>query len=273
MATNLGRPSTRAVFFDLAGTLIKVRGGIGAQYSAIARDYGVEADAAAIDVAFPGAFASADSRRGTDPQILADSRRGADPQRADSRRFHGVSAEVASLEKGFWKEVVRLVFAEAGGLGQFRDGQFDRYFDRLFDYFATSAGWTIYPDVVPVLGDLKRRGFILGLITNFDHRVFTLVDALELACFIDSITIPALAGAAKPERAIFGYALARHGLQASEAVQVGDSIRDDVEGACAAGLRGVLVDRRGRSTHPAGIPTISSLDHLLSILPLISGRL
>jgi len=257
MATNLGRPSTRAVFFDLAGTLIKVRGGIGAQYSAIARDYGVEADSEAIDAAFPRAFASADSRRSTGPQI-----------HADSRRFHGVSAEVASLEKGFWKEVVRLVFAEAGGLGQFRDGQFDRYFDRLFDYFATSAGWTIYPDVVPVLGDLKRRGFILGLITNFDHRVFTLVDALELACFIDSITIPALAGAAKPERAIFGYALARHGLQASEAVQVGDSIRDDVEGACAAGLRGVLLDRKDR----AGADDVERIRSLAELPPLIGLR-
>jgi putative hydrolase of the HAD superfamily len=179
-----------------------------------------------------------------------------------------VSAEVASLEKKFWKEVVRLVFAEAGGLGQFRDGQFDRYFDRLFDYFATSAGWTIYPDVVPLLGDLKRRGFILGLITNFDHRVFRLIDALDLARFIDSITIPALAGAAKPEAAIFGYALARHGLQASEAVQVGDSIRDDVEGACAAGLRGVLLDREDR----AGADDVERIRSLAELPPLIGLR-
>jgi putative hydrolase of the HAD superfamily len=268
MPGNLDNASSRAVFFDLAGTLIRVRGGIGARYSTIAREYGVDADASAIDGAFPGAFASvsADSRRGTGPQI-----------RADFRRF--AADEVASLEKGFWKEVVRRIFADAGALAQFRGDQFDRYFDRLFDYFATAAGWTIYPDVVPVLGDLKGRGFVLGLITNFDSRVFKLIEALDLSRFIDSITIPALAGAAKPEAAIFEYALARHGLRPSEAVQVGDSLRDDVEGAGAAGLRGVLIDRNrfarsgqgpsagvARSGHGADYATITSLEELTLLL-------
>lgn len=222
MAANLDNSSTHAVFFDLAGTLIEVRGGIGAQYTAIAREYGVEADAQAISRAFPGAFASAGRMVFPRPD----------------------AAEAASLEKGFWKEVVRLVFAETGALTQFQEGQFDRCFERLFDYFATAAGWRVYPDVVPVLGDLKRRGLILGLITNFDYRVFKLIDALGLSRFIDSITIPSLAGAAKPEAAIFEYALARHGLRGSESIQVGDSIRDDVEGARAAGLRGLLIDRK-----------------------------
>ncbi len=168
---------------------------------------------------------------------------------------------MASLEKEFWKEVVRLIFDRTGALVQFREGQFDRYFDHLFEYFATAAGWTIYPDVVPVLGELKRRGFILGLITNFDRRVFKLIEALDLSRFIDSITIPALAGAAKPEAAIFEYALARHGLQASEAVQVGDSLRDDVEGARAAGLRGVLIEDKA-SGFLTGQPPVAWLGAL-----------
>jgi putative hydrolase of the HAD superfamily len=213
---------TRAVFFDLAGTLIRVRGGIGAQYAAIARQFGVEADAGAIDRAFKGAF-----------------------ERVGRMVFpRPDAAEVASLEKEFWKQVVRLILAETGALQRFGNAQFDRYFDHLFDYFATSAGWTVYPDVVPALDRLKRGRLIVGLITNFDRRVFRLIEALGLSRFIDSVTIPSLAGAAKPEAAIFEYALARHGLRAGEAVQVGDSIRDDVEGARAAGLRGVLIDRK-----------------------------
>jgi len=145
-------------------------------------------------------------------------------------------------------------FAEIGLLERFEDGQFDRYFDRLYDYFATAAGWIVYPDVVPALEHLKRHGFIVGLITNFDSRVFRLIDALDLARFIDSITIPALAGAAKPEAGIFEYALARHGLRAGEAVQIGDSMEDDVEAACTAGLQGVLIDRKGRTRAGSGLP-------------------
>ena len=157
MALDPGNSSIRAVFFDLAGTLITVRGGIGAQYSAMAREYGVEADAAAIDGAFFNAFrstgrmvfeqpdpdevASADLRRNTGPQIHADSRTKSGPQvHADSRRMVRVTPEVAALEKRFWKKVVRLVFAATGALAQFPPGQFDRYFDRLFDYFATATG-------------------------------------------------------------------------------------------------------------------------------------
>lgn len=237
--------SCRAVFFDLAGTLIKVRGGIGTQYSAVAREFGVEADPKAIDAAFAPSFA------------------------AVGRMVFGRpdAAEAASLEKDFWKQVVRLVFAETGALEHFRQDDFGRYFDRVFDYFATSAPWMIYPDVVPVLDDLKRRGLILGLITNFDSRVFRLIDALGLAPFIDSVTIPALACAAKPEAGIFEFALARHRLRAGEAVQVGDSIRDDVEGARAAGLRGVLIDRKDR-VGSENVERIRSLEELPALVGL-----
>jgi len=90
-------------------------------------------------------------------------------------------------------------------------------------------------------------------------------DAVGLGGLIDSITIPALAGAAKPDRAIFEYALARHRVPASSAIQVGDSISDDVEGARAAGLRAILIDRRGHSRErdvPEGTIVIASLDEL-----------
>lgn len=236
----------RAVFLDLAGTLIEVRGGIGLQYSSMAREYGVEVGADPIGAAFPAA--------------LADAGRMVFP-RPDA-------AEVASLEKGFWKNVVRSVFARAGALDRFEDGQFDRYFDNLFEYFATSAGWHVYPDVRPTLARLRGEGLVIGLVTNFDSRVFRLVDALGLSDSIDSITIPSLAGAAKPEPGIFEYALARHGLRAADAIQVGDSVGDDVEGARAAGMRAILIDRTRRprpESTPGVISTLADLPRLLGL--------
>ena len=52
-------------------------------------------------------------------------------------------------------------------------------------------------------------------------------------------------GAAKPERAIFEHALALAGVGAERAWHVGDDLRDDVEGARAAGIRAVLLARGG----------------------------
>ncbi len=237
-------PRARAVFLDLAGTLIQVRGGIGLQYAEIAREYGVRAEPDAITAAFPAAL------------------------RAAGRMVfvHPDAAEVASLEKGFWKNVVRSVFERAGALQQFEGASFDRCFERLFEYFATAAGWSIYPDVRPALARLRKDRLIVGLITNFDARVFRLIDALGLSGSIDSIMIPSLAGAAKPEPRIFECALSAHRLAAHEAVQVGDSIGDDVEGARAAGMRGILIDRAGRN--PGGADVITTLADLPPLLGL-----
>lgn len=244
MTRNLDNSGIRGVFFDLAGTLIRVRGGIGAQYALIAGEFGVSADPVAIDRAFGRAFASAGSTVFARPD----------------------AAEVASLEKGFWKEVVRLVFAQTGAFSQFNPGDFDRCFERLFDYFATAAGWDVYPDVVPSLERLKREGRIVGLITNFDLRVFKLIDALHLSRLIDSVTVPGVAGAAKPDAAIFDFALARHDLGPRQAIHVGDSIGDDVEGANAAGMKAVLLDRRKRVEPPPGVVAIASLEELPALL-------
>jgi len=53
------------------------------------------------------------------------------------------------------------------------------------------------------------------------------------------------AGARKPDPAIFEAALALAGCSAPEAVHVGDTREEDVEGAEAAGIRALLLDRKG----------------------------
>ncbi|HUK77195.1 MAG TPA: HAD hydrolase-like protein, partial [Thermoleophilia bacterium] len=62
------------------------------------------------------------------------------------------------------------------------------------------------------------------------------------------------------------------GAAAAEAVMVGDSRHDDVEGALAAGLaRAVLIDRAGRSRTLRGdarAPVIASLEELPAVLGL-----
>jgi putative hydrolase of the HAD superfamily len=70
---------------------------------------------------------------------------------------------------------------------------------------------------------------------------------LGIERFFDTVTIASLARAAKPAPQIFEIALEKHAVDPDEALHVGDSVRDDVEGATKAGLTGVLLDRVGRS--------------------------
>ena len=59
-------------------------------------------------------------------------------------------------------------------------------------------------------------------------------------------------GKTKPHRTIFRAMLERLAVEPAEAVMVGDTIEDDVEGALAVGMRAVLLDREGRFPDYAG---------------------
>jgi putative hydrolase of the HAD superfamily len=83
---------------------------------------------------------------------------------------------------------------------------------------------------------------------------------------VDGAISSAEAGAAKPAPAIFERALELAGAGAAGAMHAGDSLRYDVAGALAAGLRPVLVARTGRPPAvPAGVSVIASLAQLAAL--------
>ena len=231
-----------AVCFDAAGTLIRVRGSVGRQYAAVARRFGVEADADALDAGFPAAFRSA-------------------PPMA----FAGAAADaVPALERALWRALVRRL-AETAGLAPALDAVgFDRYFDQLYDHFATPAAWEVYPDVRPTLAAVRARGCRIGLVTNFDGRIVALLEALELRPWFDALTLSSRVGVAKPDARIFASAVSALGVPPAAALHVGDSPEEDVAGARAAGLAVVLLDRDGR--HPGVPERVGSLEEVTALL-------
>jgi putative hydrolase of the HAD superfamily len=82
---------------------------------------------------------------------------------------------------------------------------------------------------------------VILVVSNFDARVRGLLDALALSPLIDGVTLSSEAGAAKPDPTIFHRALADARLDAARVVHVGDTVREDLQGAHAAGLRVILV--------------------------------
>ncbi|HEY5626312.1 MAG TPA: HAD family hydrolase, partial [Nitrospira sp.] len=99
-------------------------------------------------------------------------------------------------------------------------------------------------------------------------RLFTILRGLGIDRVFDTVTISSLTQAAKPAPKMFQAALEKHALDPEEAMHVGDSLRDDAEGAIRAGIKGILLDRESRcsDTLPAGAVKISTLSDLLPLL-------
>ena len=226
----------RAILLDAAGTLIDVARPLGDVYAELAREFGANLDPDTLTAGFRTAFADT-------PPMAFPGRRGLDLDRA---------------ERGWWRAVVERVTGAAGGIPEF-----DAYFDCLYAHYASAPAWRIYPEVPAVLAALRERDLGLAVVSNFDSRLPPLLDALGLAVFFDAVVCSGAVGAAKPDRTIFAHALAALGVEASEALHVGDSREADYDGARSAGIDALLVDR-GTSAH--GADTIPDLRGILDYL-------
>lgn len=230
----------RAVFFDAGGTLIRVQGSVGAAYAAIAAAHDVRVAAEEIETRFAAAF-----RRM--PPLCFPGRH---------------TEEIAALEHGWWKHLVRHVFAGV----PFRN--FDAYFEELFDYFADPLSWELFPDVRPALESLATRGMRMGIVSNFDGRLPRICAGLGIAPFFETVVMSGSAGYAKPAAEIFRIALDTLGVAAAEALHVGDSLEEDVGGAQSAGLQARLIRRRDTRGHPQEIDDLRRIVDQICAPPL-----
>ncbi len=236
----------RVVFFDAADTLFHVKGSVAEIYLQYAVQYGFSHrpdSLSAIKQAFSRAF------REAPPPIFVS----AEP------------AQIKQSERLWWFDIVHNVFYRVGMFERFDD-----FFDRIFAVFEDAGSWRLFPETLSTLTSLKESGLELGIISNFDSRLFLVMRGLGIADLFDTITISSLAQAAKPSAKIFQLALDQHAVDPEEALHVGDSLRDDVEGAGKAGLHAVLLDRQGRS-QSSGVRTIQSLDELMPLIKRLAG--
>ena len=102
-----------------------------------------------------------------------------------------------------------------------------------------------YPDAAPALAALRDRGLALVCVSNWDVSLGDVLDRCGLGEALDGVVTSAAAGAAKPDPAIFAIALERAGCEPGEALHVGDTPDEDIDGARAAGIPALLIDRNG----------------------------
>jgi putative hydrolase of the HAD superfamily len=128
-----------------------------------------------------------------------------------------------------------------------------------------SLHFRAFPDARPALEALRGRELRLVVVSNWDCSLPEVLGRVGLAPLLDGVVASATVGARKPSAAIFERGLSVAGVEPAEAVHVGDSVVDDVEGAQGAGIEPVLLRRDGGSG-PAGVRTVSSLGELAGLL-------
>ncbi|MHB8658779.1 MAG: HAD family hydrolase [Solirubrobacteraceae bacterium] len=125
--------------------------------------------------------------------------------------------------------------------------------------------FSAFPDARPAIAAARERGVRVVVVSNWDASLTDVLAHLGLAPLLDGVLTSAQVGARKPAPAIFQAALRLAGVEPGEAVHVGDSPAEDVDGARAAGIEPILISRDG-VRGPAGVRTITSLAELGSAL-------
>jgi putative hydrolase of the HAD superfamily len=123
-----------------------------------------------------------------------------------------------------------------------------------------SLHFTAYDDAPPALAKLRDAGIRRVVVSNWDVSLHEVLDRVGLAPVLDGVITSAEVGAGKPDPRLFERGLELAGVEAQDALHVGDTIAYDVEGARAAGIPAVLIVREGEP--PDGVPTVRRLTDL-----------
>lgn len=214
------------IFFDVGGTLLRTNPSIGAIYAEVAARHGIEVDGKEVEERMRSNF--------------FEKRSGERDKRAETVD-HTLSLDSA---RRFWRGLVRA------GLGPAAEvPQFDPYFDDVFEEFSRAHRYRFFDDVEPVLTSLERIGCRLGIISNWDIRLRRVLEEMGADKRFEVIVISGEVGSEKPDPAIYQKAREMAGAGPEDRlIQIGDSRRDDVEGAIASGFEARFLNRWGGDT-------------------------
>jgi putative hydrolase of the HAD superfamily len=209
----------KVIFLDAVGTILGIKGSVGKVYADLAQQFAVTVTEEHLNTAFYDVFHDADA------PIFPDS----------------TPLEIPAKEYQWWQAIATKTFQKIGVFEQFKD--FNSFFSELYAHFATASPWYVYPDVLPALEYWQNQGIELGIVSNFDSRIYAVLQALSLDKFFTSVTISTEVAVAKPDAKIFEIALNKHNIKPQETWHIGDSYEEDYQGAKALGIKAILINR------------------------------
>jgi len=167
----------------------------------------------------------------------------------------------AERSRAFWSEIYARLLVKLGVSDP--DAGHANY---LYDEFSKPEHYALFPDALPALRELAASGYTLGIVSNFESWLTTLLERLGISPLMSVVVVSGDEGIEKPDPKIFRLALDRLDASPERAVYVGDNPRIDVEAALALGMGAVLVDRRGVHDGFRTSPVVRSLEQVPAVI-------
>lgn len=223
------------VTFDAGGTLLRPHPSVGAIYREVALNHGCDYPAELLDGRFRAAFHTV-SKDDSVP----------DPE---------------ARERDFWRQVVSETIADPNLV---RPVDFKAFFAELWETFAHASRWREFDGAREMLRELKKRGFRLGIISNWDQRLHTVLEESGLHSLFEVVVISTEARCEKPNEQIFRVAEKAFGIDRRHCLHVGDSRKHDIDGAVSAGWRALLIRQDNQSLRSGEVGSLSQIPGLFS---------
>jgi FMN phosphatase YigB (HAD superfamily) len=113
----------------------------------------------------------------------------------------------------------------------------------LFDYFnANGQHWILKDGVKELLVELKSKGCLISLVSNFDTRLYDVLDKMEISNNFDSIFVSQEVGLEKPDTEFFKLPLMKHNIKAENSFLIGDSYGLDYLPGVKLSIKTYLLD-------------------------------
>jgi putative hydrolase of the HAD superfamily len=206
----------RTVTFDAANTLIRLTSPASQTYAEVAGRFGAVLDPARLNRAFLRAWKEL-------PRL---------PDQSGPRADDG---------RSWWRDLVATTLS----IAEYRVNPFPDYFEAVYEEFTRPGIWQLKPGVTEALGTFRRAGFRLGVVSNFDRRLYLIFKTLGILDQFEHVIISSEVGADKPSPRIFGEVLQRFQIYPNEVLHVGDEEEIDGIGARSAGISAFILGKDG----------------------------
>jgi putative hydrolase of the HAD superfamily len=209
----------KAIFFDAAGTLIRLTKSVGTNYAQVAARQGLALDPAQLDRAFAAVWREMPVRPAT-----------GEPREDD--------------DKGWWRDLVeRMLDRVTPRIDPLTRATF---FETAYGHFSEPGVWELYPEAREVI-EILAPDFELAVVSNFDGRLRVIFEHLAISKYFRHLFISSELGADKPDSLIYRRALETSGLAPGEVLHAGDDPVRDWSAASGAGLKVFRLERPGNS--------------------------
>jgi putative hydrolase of the HAD superfamily len=206
----------RVVTFDAANTLIRLTMPASQTYAKVARRFGAALDPVRLHQAFLQAWKEV-------PRL---------PDQTGPRSDDG---------RSWWRDLVATTLS----LAEYRIDPFPAYFDAVYKEFKRPGIWQLTPGVTEVLDTLTKAAIRLGILSNFDQRLYAILKTLGVLDRFEHVIISSEVGAEKPSPRIFAEVLRRFQVGPKEVLHVGDDEELDGNGARSAGMSAFILGKDG----------------------------